>query len=522
MLLRLCASGVPADAEARAAAAAAAGLRTLALARRRGLAPADAARGAAALEARLEFAGLALLDNPLKPDAAAAVSSLKRAGVDVLMASGDHVRTAVHVAARCGILDGARRVAVLTTAERDSSCDGGGEVQLECALAVPLAAPPLPGREGAAGAVALPLPEAMRAVEDGSLQCAITGPALRALHRAALLAAVRSPAAAVADAVTSACLDRGGHSISFCTDSAIQLISSKAPVAPTAATVRQPASLGGAEDAGAGESDARAASCASSGSGRSAAVAVVVAGDAGRADAEMAEAGAVRPEWLRVVLSRAAVYARCQPADKALLVELLGPGSRAAPPPEGGLDGSGGGDGASSSGGSDAPPTALPGLGRAVLFCGDGANDTGALRAALVGLSLCQADASVAAPLTSQAPTPAAAVAVVAEGRCSLAAAHAVFGFVVSYALCQVLAVCLLYSRGLTVGNYQYLIQDLLFATLAAAAMSAAPPAAKLAARARRPPARLLSAAVVAPVAANFLVVGAFQVCGAVCRSDSL
>ena len=43
----------------------------------------------------------------------------------------------------------------------------------------------------------------------------------------------------------------------------------------------------------------------------------------------------------------------------------------------------------------------LQSLGYTVAFCGDGANDCGALKAADVGLSLSEAEASVAAPFTS-------------------------------------------------------------------------------------------------------------------------
>lgn len=57
---------------------------------------------------------------------------------------------------------------------------------------------------------------------------------------------------------------------------------------------------------------------------------------------------------------------------------------------------------------------------------------------ALVGVSLCDADASVAAPLTSKNQSISCVVDVVAEGRCSLVTAYNIFQFVMVYAFVQV------------------------------------------------------------------------------------
>lgn len=58
-------------------------------------------------------------------------------------------------------------------------------------------------------------------------------------------------------------------------------------------------------------------------------------------------------------------------------------------------------------------------IGRTVLFCGDGANDTGALAAADVGLSLARSEASLAAPFNS--PRLASVVSLICEARRALA-----------------------------------------------------------------------------------------------------
>jgi len=76
---------------------------------RRGLKVLGLARGAATAEHELTFIGLIGLGDPLRPDAKAAVAAARRAGVRVLMATGDHAATALAVAEAAGI-DGSRVV----------------------------------------------------------------------------------------------------------------------------------------------------------------------------------------------------------------------------------------------------------------------------------------------------------------------------------------------------------------------------------------------------------------------------
>jgi cation-transporting ATPase I len=59
----------------------------------------------------LTFRGLLGLSDPVRPTAAAAVATVRSAGVDVVMVTGDHPTTAEAIAAELGLLDG-RRVAV--------------------------------------------------------------------------------------------------------------------------------------------------------------------------------------------------------------------------------------------------------------------------------------------------------------------------------------------------------------------------------------------------------------------------
>ena len=71
----------------------------------------------------------------------------------------------------------------------------------------------------------------------------------------------------------------------------------------------------------------------------------------------------------------------------------------------------------------------LQGLGYSVLMCGDGANDCAALKAADVGISLSEAEASVAAPFTASTPDIGCVIEVIKEGRAALVTSFSCFKY---------------------------------------------------------------------------------------------
>jgi magnesium-transporting ATPase (P-type) len=109
--VRVGAAEVALDATRRAAflaeveALAGAALRTLAVAYRP-LAPGEHTPGAppAALERDLIFVGVVGIIDPPRPEAAAAIREAQRAGIRVIMITGDHPRTAARIAADLGIV----------------------------------------------------------------------------------------------------------------------------------------------------------------------------------------------------------------------------------------------------------------------------------------------------------------------------------------------------------------------------------------------------------------------------------
>ncbi|CBQ68692.1 conserved hypothetical protein [Sporisorium reilianum SRZ2] len=100
-------------------------------------------------------------------------------------------------------------------------------------------------------------------------------------------------------------------------------------------------------------------------------------------------------------------------------------------------------------------------LGYVVAMTGDGANDCGALKSADVGLSLSEAEASVAAPFTSRVKDISAIVHLIREGRSTLTVSFAMFLFMSVYSLSEYFTVLLLYGKATSLDNAEYLFIDI-------------------------------------------------------------
>ncbi|NWI10486.1 AT132 ATPase, partial [Crypturellus soui] len=150
------------------------------------------------------------------------------------------------------------------------------------------------------------------------------------------------------------------------------------------------------------------------------------------------------PELLPKILIRATVFARMSPDQKTQLV------------------------------------CSLQELNYCVGMCGDGANDCGALKAADVGVSLSEAEASVASPFTSRVANIACVPTVIREGRCSLVTSFGVFKYMALYSLVQFVSVLLLYTINTNLSDFQFLFFDLIITTTVAVLMGRTRPAKEL------------------------------------------
>ncbi|KAK9302311.1 hypothetical protein QLX08_005724 [Tetragonisca angustula] len=100
-------------------------------------------------------------------------------------------------------------------------------------------------------------------------------------------------------------------------------------------------------------------------------------------------------------------------------------------------------------------------LGYYVAMCGDGANDCGALRAAHAGISLSEAESSVASPFTSKVPDITCVPKVIREGRAALVTSFGIFKFMVTYSLTEFLSVIILYSIDSNLTDLEFLFIDI-------------------------------------------------------------
>ncbi|MBN3324731.1 AT132 ATPase, partial [Atractosteus spatula] len=145
-----------------------------------------------------------------------------------------------------------------------------------------------------------------------------------------------------------------------------------------------------------------------------------------------------------------------------------------------------------------------------VAMCGDGANDCGALRAADVGVSLSEAEASVASPFTSHTDDITCIPLLIREGRCSLVTSFGLFKYMALYSLIQFSSVLILYTVKTNLGDLQFLFFDLVLVTSLAIVMGRSGPADQLCAH--RPPASLLAAPVLGSLLLHTLLLVLIQI----------
>ncbi|KAB5563391.1 hypothetical protein GE09DRAFT_1112275 [Coniochaeta sp. 2T2.1] len=137
-------------------------------------------------------------------------------------------------------------------------------------------------------------------------------------------------------------------------------------------------------------------------------------------------------------------------------------------------------------------------------FCGDGANDCGALKAADVGISLSEAEASVAAPFTSRVFDIRCVPEVIREGRAALVTSFSCFKYMSLYSAIQFTSVSFLYASASNLGDFQFLFIDLALILPIAVFMSWAGPFPELSHK--RPTANLVARKVLTPLLGQMLI----------------
>ncbi|KAK0529884.1 hypothetical protein OC834_003507 [Tilletia horrida] len=148
-------------------------------------------------------------------------------------------------------------------------------------------------------------------------------------------------------------------------------------------------------------------------------------------------------------------------------------------------------------------------LGYTVGMCGDGANDCGALKAADIGISLSEAEASVAAPFTSRIPDITCVIEVIKEGRAALVTSFSCFKYMALYSLIQFTSITILYNLASSLGDFQFLYIDLFIILPVAVAMARTLPYPDI--HPRRPTANLVSKKVLTSMLGQVIICASVQ-----------
>lgn len=104
-------------------------------------------------------------------------------------------------------------------------------------------------------------------------------------------------------------------------------------------------------------------------------------------------------------------------------------------------------------------------VGSTVAMCGDGANDCAALKAAYAGISLSEAEASIAAPFTSKVADIRCVITLISEGRAALVTSYSAFLCMAGYSLTQFISILLLYWIATSYSQMQFLFIDIAIVT---------------------------------------------------------
>lgn len=153
-------------------------------------------------------------------------------------------------------------------------------------------------------------------------------------------------------------------------------------------------------------------------------------------------------------------------------------------------------------------------------MCGDGANDSGALRSAHAGISLSDTEASVAAPFTSSNANISCVPILISEGRAALVTAFGILKYMALYSLIQFSSVLLLYTMFTNFTDMQFLYEDLFIIALIVALFGRTEPYPSLDKKA--PPSSLLSMTQLASVSIHLALVLFFQIMSLVILKQSL